>query len=681
MATMSVKLLSMLISLAMMLTGTYGVEAPQEAARTLTLSNVTLTVNGESVTLEPTLSLGAATDGAKALYSLAVHSGDSELFPMQLTVTEEALTALVKNADTAFTVPASAIDAVTGTLAESATASAGDEAGSVAAMLNFYTQEYIPAYTRVLQKAMDPEFSAQMRQKSQALMEEKVDRGEGQPGSVEIDGVEYECMTYHYTLDAAHLMALADAVYTLDEDLAALYDAIFKLYDIMPEESGLKGLTSFADLAEKTGLTMSAEFIESVADEGDVSRVDTVITVDLSAMVATASDSETADLSDAAAIAPIEIYATNTQVGAVYRGTATMEYTLENASINLTANSSQDSEAFAMDMDMAIDAGEEGGMTFVFDVSRTETAKQLQASVDFQDDSAQFTITADAQSAANADDAGKNYSVEITFDNVKPDNARFALTAGGEIQAEGGNHNTIAFTFDGDGVNAGLSFDLDVTTDAIEEAVAGSEPLVIDDLTNLGNLMADEAAQGRVMQAAGSLMTDAGTLTTEASVTRMLEMIQGLYGATETSTGEVSDRSADAESDAEETGDYAEEPEDDGVLPFETPEFAYLPEGWEILETEVNTAYDQVMVSIADKSYDNNLYAIFMAGGTRNESYVMDGAGKLVPAEVHDVQLEKTSETGWVAYVTRGDATAELYFTSETVTLDEIARIVNGLTF
>ena len=674
MAMMSVKLLSVLLSLAMMLTGTYGVEAPQEAARTLTLSNVTLTVNGESVTLEPSLSLGVATDGAKALYTAAVHSGGSALFPVQLSVTEEALTALVKNADTAFTVPASAIDALTGTLAETATQSAGDEAGSVTALLTFYSQEYIPAYTRVLQKAMDPEFAAQLRQKSQALMEEMVDRGEGQPGSVEIDGTEYDCLTYHYTMDVAQLMALADAVYTLDEDLGALYDVIFKLYDMLPEESGLKGLHSFADVAEKTGMNLTAEYTESVANDAEASLVDTVVTLDLSAMVAITSDSQTTDLSDAAAIAPMVINSTTTQVGDVYRSTASMDYTMESGTITVNASSSQDAEGFALTMDMGIDAGEEGGMTFVLDATRTETAKQLKASMDFKDNSTQFKMTADAQVGANADNAGRSYSMELAFDseNEMSDSIRLVLTADGETQGDGGSHNAVALDMESNSVTATLSCDLDVTTDAIEEAASSREALVIEDLSNLNDLMTDEAGSGKLMQAVGSFMTDAGTLSSEASITSMGEQIEKAYNAL---SGYDEGMTADEERAS------SEEPVDDGVLSFEEPRFAYLPEGWKIVETEKDTAYDQVTVSIADATYENNLYATFSSGASQTENFVMDGEGKLVPAETQDVQVEKSSDSSWMATVIHGDVGAQLYFMSESLTLDEIAQIINGLTF
>lgn len=681
MAMMSVKLLSVLVSLAMMLTGTYGVEAPQETARTLTLSNVTLTVNGGSATLEPTLSLGVKTDGAKALFTAAVLSGGSELFPVQLTVTEDALTALVKNADTAFTVPASAIDALT----ESAAESMGEVDSTASDLMSFMFNEYIPAYTRVLEKAMDPDFSAQLRQKSQALMDEKLDRGAGQAGSIEIDGQEYDCTTYHYTLDAAQMMSLSDELMAQDEDLNALYSAVFKLYNMMPEESGLNGISSFTDLVEKMGLTLTADITESVSADGSVRQEDAVVTLDLAAMVASLEESsgETTELTDANAVAPMVIYTSATQVGDDYLSTANMDYTVEGVSMNMETQASQGAEGFSMVLDMTIDAGDEGGMQYTVNVERAGDEKQAEVTMDFTADDVDIDSTMTMSASTNPDTGNKTYDVEATLDVVEPQNMRFAMSAMGEIWPEGDSHNSLAFTVDAENQTASLSFDADVSSEDIQEAAAGSDALVIDDLTNLDGLMSDETSQGRLMQAAGSFIADAGTLTSEASVTNMVELLESALTGSADSQEVLPDKAAEAEEPEidEEKANMADEPEDDGVLSFEMPQFAYVPEGWKAGETEVDTAYDQVVMTFADETYENNLYATFISSAQASESYVMNGEGALVPAEDRNVKVEHLEADNWMATVIHGNVTCELYINSPTIDLDTIAQIINGLTF
>lgn len=89
---MSLNILSILLSLAMMLTGAAGLETDVPMANTLTIRNVTLDYNGEGFTLEPSLTAGVMTDNGTAVYDFSMASGDENLFPMQLVITEEAAT-------------------------------------------------------------------------------------------------------------------------------------------------------------------------------------------------------------------------------------------------------------------------------------------------------------------------------------------------------------------------------------------------------------------------------------------------------------------------------------------------------------------------------------------------------------------------------------------------------------
>ena len=91
---MSLNIIAILVSLAMMLTGVGGEGQPAEAARTLVLHNVRITVNDETVDLAPELRLGASTDGQKAVYDLGVDLNGETLFPIQLGAADEGITAL-----------------------------------------------------------------------------------------------------------------------------------------------------------------------------------------------------------------------------------------------------------------------------------------------------------------------------------------------------------------------------------------------------------------------------------------------------------------------------------------------------------------------------------------------------------------------------------------------------------
>ena len=100
---MSMNLIALLVSLAMMLTGAGGAAQPEaalpagETARTLTLSNVSMTWNGQTLQVDPQVRFGVSTDGKKALYDFAVEMGDKVLLPMQLSAGEEGVTVLSGN--------------------------------------------------------------------------------------------------------------------------------------------------------------------------------------------------------------------------------------------------------------------------------------------------------------------------------------------------------------------------------------------------------------------------------------------------------------------------------------------------------------------------------------------------------------------------------------------------------
>ena len=696
--TATIKLLSMLVSLAMMLTGASGVEAPEAAARTLTLSNITLTVNGESVTLEPTVSLSAATDGAKALFDVAMHSGDKELFPVQLAVTEEALTALVKNADTAFTVPAAAIDALTDAAMSSGVVDvSGDEESSE--MLKFMTEEYLPAYTRALQKAMDPEFSKALNEKAEALLDGKLDRGEGVAETVNINGEDYACTTYTYSLDAAQMMSIADEIYAMDEDLNALYEAIFKLYNMMPEESGLNGAHSFVELGEKTGLAMTGDFTESIADEGDARKTDAVLTLDIAAMTSglvagmiaeesetdggentvTAGepeeDAEAVESADAQpAIEPMVFNIATEQVGDEKYSTVFTDYTVEDVNFSFNATDRRSGEDFSVNMLMGVDAGDEGGVNLALNADKLGQDKQVYASMAFDADGERVETSANLTATTDAESGDCSYELSLVLDMMDAANVRTELAVTGTKQPAGTGHSEFSLNVDTEDVAAALNFDADVTDAPVEDVATGHDALVIDDIENIETLFEDETAQGMLMQAGGSLMADAGTLMEEESVKRMVELFTGFYtDVTETREG--------AHDDVEEYEEYEEEEvEDDGVLPYEMPEFAFIPEGWNADEPVVDTAYDMVSMSFADESYENVLYATFISSEESGESYVVDGEGKLVASGERNVRMEHM-DGSWSVNLYDNGVSASLYIISDTVDPETVLEIVNGLTF
>ena len=72
------------------------------------------------------------------------------------------------------------------------------------------------------------------------------------------------------------------------------------------------------------------------------------------------------------------------------------------------------------------------------------------------------------------------------------------------------------------------------------------------------------------------------------------------------------------------------EPYDDGVLAYGDPQFTWLPEGYAVAETDVDTQYDMMNVILSNEATGNNVYVYFYANDNDAEisSYAIgeDGA-------------------------------------------------------
>lgn len=738
--TATIKLLSMLISLAMMLTGTYGVEAPEPAARTLTVSNVTLTVGDESVTLTPSLSMGVATEAGKALYDAAVNLDDKALFPVQLSVTEEALTALAKGADVSVTVPASVIDGLV-ELAGSQVTVTGDPES--AELVKFLTNEFIPAYAKALKKVADPEAQKENTAKADALMDQVADRGEGEPDVVEIEGQAYDVTTYEYTLNAEQLAELVDLVYTtVDEDLNALYEAIFKLYDMMPEESGLKGLHSFADVFEATGMEMSANIIDRRTDDDSVRVSDTQFIIDMASTIANAQAATTADdaqadetedaedgaavgvlsgedegsgvvaTGDANSVPPMVIDVHSTKVGDSTSARATCEYSVENVAMSVESNATREADVMSMDVKMSIDMGEEGEMEYNVSGARTSTSQSFDADIRFANGNGQdVNLTCAFAGGAEADTADWPYSLtaEASVNGDAAGSGTFTME--GVQRGDGTAHADIAMNGDFAGTALGMSLAADVSADPIEDAATGHEGMVIDSVENIPNLMQDEATMGKLMQAVGSFTADAGTLMQDESVTALMGLFEkAVSGALTSKTADNGDELAaeglepidgaeeveDVEEELDEIepdieyGDTVEgdddeaaaEPEDDGELAYGMPAFTFLPEGMAVREDEtyVNTAYDSVTMNITDETYQRIILATFSPAEGTPSNYTIGADGTLQAADGL-LQISRSDPGSWMVTANRDSVVISLYIDDATMDEATIARIISGITF
>ena len=163
---MSINILAILLSFAMMLTGA-GVDGQSaEVSRTLVVHDISVTYNDESVDLPYSLVAGVDTDGKKAVFDLGLVTEDETLFPIQLGVDEAGLTLLVENADTAVRVTADAFEGFSeqlGANIEAMTAQMQGQMGGDSELTAVVMNDLIPAYAGMIEAVKDQSFVEQVQ--------------------------------------------------------------------------------------------------------------------------------------------------------------------------------------------------------------------------------------------------------------------------------------------------------------------------------------------------------------------------------------------------------------------------------------------------------------------------------------------------------------------------------------
>ena len=646
---MSMNILAILISLAMMLTGAGGEGQPAEAARTLIVHNVNLTYNGETVNLAPALRIGAATDGEKAVYDVGVDLNGETLFPIQLGVDDSGMTLLSKGNDVAVKVSADALSALT----EQASAMMqGVTAGNAqsAQLMSYITEEYIPAYAALMQAMSDPDFAAEIQAKGNAIFGEVIDRGEGTPVTVTLNETETALTEYSYTIDSNAMAALVDALYASNDTLKAFSDAMFKLYDLMPAESGLNGVHSFGDVFTKTGMDMKMDVVEQLSDDATIDIMDATLTMDMSAMVQQVSAAQGADATQVPELEPIVIYIHALQNGDEKDADVSCFYEMQGQSLNMNATANTvgtDNVVLQLSMDLA-----QNGQSIV-------------------------SMGMGANVAADAASGSK--TTVLSYDINMPQ-AYVGFAGNGIAAADGTGTNTFSVIVNTQGVNVNLSFDMDVVPDAIEDLANGHEAaMTIDDLSGeaMSALSQDPAFQGALMQISCAMMTDAQKLTADESVQQLIS----LFAAVPTQPVIEGDVYVDDSFGDAEVEDYeVQEVEDDGVLAFNEPQLTWLPEGWTLEQSDVDTAFDSVSMTFTNGA-GGMCYVYFYESGSTPTSYVVGENGDITPVEGRQIDVTDFGDGDVSINLLENDVYCNLNIYGANLDMETIGQIVAGIQF
>lgn len=703
---MTMNLIAILVSLAMMLTGAGGEGQPAEASRTLLLRDISVAINGRQVDFEPVLRVGASTDGEKALFDFGIDSEGGALLPIQVGVDPQGVTALFEKSDTAVTVTAHALEALMESIPTDALAGTGAETGD-SELMSFMTNQYIPAYVGMLTAIQDEDFLAEVQATTQPIVDGMLERGEGTPVTEEVDGEARELTEYTYAVESDQLARLSDAILTSNDVFKAYYDAMFGMFALMPEESGMSGITSYADMFEKTGMNMRMDIVEKRSDDGSIVLSDAVLTMDMSEMVARMAEGQEGE---APKMEPLVMNIHSTQVGKSTVGTVDMTFTADDVKMDMSARTTADERS--MMLDMVMDLYEDGDSVGSV---RVDIGKGTAGAKGSTFKHANFDI-----------DLGEAGGSKMSFTgNADPDG-----TAEGDFE--------LSVSMGGTSVD--LSFVAEITTDAVEDRVSGHEAaLVIDDLSEegLSGLTEDQDTAMKLVGISGSLIADAQKLMANESVQALSAMLTEAEDApvegagepvTDVETAENAEGEAepqgeividDSEADtvhtggqeiepgeAGEDGEYEidlsdiqfedggepgfdigdlegfEEVEDDGVLGFEVPELTWLPDGWAVDTTNEDTAYDWAEANVKDGNGQDTLYVVFFSDVDDNQkNYIVSDSGAVKPVEGREIGIVDFGEGGLSVTLREKEVYVNLLFYSNAIDVDTVGKIVAGLRF
>lgn len=647
-------LLAILLSLAVMLTGATAPVA-EPVSRTLVLSNLSVRHNDEEVELTPYVSLGVQADDGKALLDFFVGNGDEAYLPIQVAIDEDGVLLHTDREDTNVRISAAELEEMMGDVEV-------DEASEQALTL---IGDYMTAYGELFTLMQDKDAMETIQRKAQDIYDEMVDRGEGVSGSAEYDGETFDVVTYEYTLTAAQLGALADAVYTVDERLQDYAQAYFKLLQSMPEDSGLNGYDSFESLLSGfADITM--DITESISGE-ELNITDAIMHITVPRMEA-----------------PVEFVIHSVQRGDEKTGELSTNIDVDGTLVSVYMEAVQTGLDMQMTLSLTMNpaaASEETDAALLEEEYAQEIGEDIGDEVDaeYEDDDAEYE-DAEALMIDGEGDGEDAVYFTLDFDRVYDEVADSAYDSLGFTLDLAAQDIHVAFSIEGSDDECHLNGEMAVGEDTYGyelDALVSDEP--IEDKTDTDKAVS--LGELDFIPVLTSLSGDVQKLYNDESVQKLVEQGRAAMEAAASAQSEayevMIDDDDDSEDDAADYDDYAM-PE-----PFGTPVFNWLPEGFEVQEISVDSDYPQAECTLINPETDASIYidiSAVLSFAETSDHYVLNEDGSLAPIE--GVILNAESGDGYSMYnVDDGTLSISVFPHGDDVTVEDVAHLLTAITF
>ena len=687
---MTINLLAILLSLAMMMTGAgdaVGADGtaaalPEPVARVFTISNVTIAYNGQEVALTPSASFGVRTDGVQAAYDFHIDTEDSRLLPFQLVADADGLLLTSGSSGTTVHVTAGELEQLVDQQVDGA-AQLDEENQKV---LSFITDEFLPAYGDVIKLASDREAMQAFQAVADGIYAETVERGDGSPEQIDYEGETYDVVTYSYIMDSAACGRLCDAVYAANPVLDNYMKVYFKLIAMVSDQAPeLKDIDSMEKLMALVDMRMN--ITESVSEADALNITDAVLQISVpevddplefelhSEKLGENRSSSCYGEFDAEGM-HIEVNADGLQEDGTSNGTFTITANPVKApeAPEMIVADAEDGEEAEADGDAVIEASPEDvdavmeqleGVIDAGDVQVIDKEKLESDTDDADEDMVYASMDFYMEPSEEGDTYGIGWSVDMRENSVN-----FSLE--GIARENGARDNHIGiYAYNADNV-VEVNFDANISND--DFAVTADPAKAVS--------MGEVDLQG----VSAGVLGDAMKLYADPSVRELMT----LFGFEE-DEAEPDDEPEDEEAiededegelDDDEAAIRAAEPYDDGELAFGTPEFGWLPEGYQVTSVDVDTQYDMADYEI-ENSEDGGLIFVSFTSYTSGEEVINYAIGEdgAIEAIQGPVFVEAVEDSYRRYSYDDGTVAINLYPYADGIDAEVIGKILAGITY
>lgn len=632
-------ILSIIVCIAMLCSGTGSLPAQPETATTWTVRNLTIGDDSGSVTLAPEARFTTAIGSERAQLHFEIANGEQILMPVSGEITADGARFALGDSGNAYTISDE-------TLAEVMDLDEAD-AQLMDAFLKFFKD-----YSALLDKtANDETYALEYSDEAMAIL---LAAGDAAPEEteVEIDGTVYPAQRIRIDLDIPALLNMLDAMRSCGiPELEALMADCVELFNLAMAEEGGEPFTSFADLADEIGET------------------DFSYPIDLTTVVQDDFFYEKMDLS----MQLEDEVALQASVEGVTRGDET------DMTMNMTVGADETTMNYDIDMQMTgpMNAPEKIHMDYAIRMQNNYT-------YDYDEGEGEEAITHSVESRSEAVvrmvldggtvDGLENMTLNVTTDVLNSsstdgeedysysENIAFDLKSEERAEADGSVTAAVSMTFGVDGETGMISFDLNRAEGAPVDYFEGATEYAI---TAFGD--AEDPAYTMLAADALNFSADAMTLAADESVIELMQLF-GMEPEAEAEDADI--ESYDTQADSVTVTSFEEAA---AIFEGDLPDYT-TPEGYELAEITVSPDYFYAQYVSPDDAFSIDAYA-----GMGNElEYMQLKDGALVPLE-DGLTAEVGRYSGSISYVSLYRTEGPLYFYFGDQSDAEVNAILAGL--